>query len=324
MSEGVVEVSCNLCGSNYTDLMYVIGGARVVRCRVCDLVYLNPRAEEAVAARNRTRDLVAHFAPLARRQRVVFERRLRQILKVLGRPGRLLDVGCAAGGFMEVAREQGWSATGVDVNGPATAHAREALGLDVVTGTLADLPEAYGVFDAVTLWDVAEHVPDPKGLIAQARERIAEGGIIALSVPNVASLAAWVGRERWPMFGDEHLTYFTPETIRKMVKFAGFEVLRVETQGLGRHFLSSWRGKSQVVEQVEATYAESNHRPLVLLAERVVNAVLDLIQAGQVITVYARKRSRSDDAPLLLPQSPSSPPRLRRGRRRRTLWDMGM
>jgi 2-polyprenyl-3-methyl-5-hydroxy-6-metoxy-1,4-benzoquinol methylase len=322
MTEGVVEVSCNLCGSNYTDLMYVIGGARVVQCRVCDLVYLNPRAEEAVAARNRTRDLVAHFAPLARRQRVTFERRLRQILKFLGRPGRLLDVGCAAGGFMEVAREQGWSAAGVDVNGPATAHAREALGLDVVTGTLADLPGEYGVFDAVTLWDVAEHVPDPKGLIAQARERVAEGGVVALSVPNVASLAAWAGGERWPMFGDEHLTYFTPETIRKMVKFAGFEVLRVETQGLGRHFLSSWRGPSRVAERIEGAYAGSSHRPLVLLAERVVNAALDLIQAGQVICVYAKKRGRPEERPAL-PLRAAAPRNVRRARRRRTLWDMG-
>ena len=212
---------------------------------------------------------------------------------------------------------------GVDVNGPATAHAREALGLDVVTGTLADLPEARGVFEAVTLWDVVEHVPDPKGLIAQARERLAEGGGIALSVPNVASLAAWAGRERWPMFGDEHLTYFTPETIRKMVKFAGFEVLRVETQGLGRHFLSSWRGASRVAGRVEEAYAESNHRPLVLRAEGVINAVLNLARAGQVISVYARKRSVSNEAPLPPPPPPSSS-RARRGRRRRGLYGLGV
>lgn len=320
MSDGAVEVPCNLCGSNYTDLMYVVGGARVVQCRVCDLVYLNPRAEAEVAARNRTRDLVAHFAPLARRQRVTFERRLRQILKLLGRPGRLLDVGCAAGGFMAVAREQGWSVAGVDVNGPATAHAREALGLDAVTGTLADLPG--GGFDAVTLWDVVEHVPDPKGLIAQARERVAEGGLIALSVPNVASLAAWAGRERWPMFGDEHLTYFTPETIRKMVKFAGFEVLRVETQGLGRRFLSSWRS-SRVAERIEASYAGSSHRPLILIAERIVNAVLDLIQAGQVITVYAKRKEKSSDQPAPSPL-PSSSPRVRRRKGRPSLSGFGL
>ncbi|MSS71225.1 MAG: class I SAM-dependent methyltransferase [Candidatus Latescibacteria bacterium] len=320
MSDDRVEVPCNLCGSNYTNLLYVVGDARVVQCRVCDLVYLNPRAEEGVAARNRTRDLVAHFAPLAPRQRVVFERRLGQVRKVLGRSGRLLDVGCAAGGFMAVAREQGWSVAGVDVNGPATAHAREALGLDVVTGTLADLPEAYGGFDVVTLWDVVEHVPDPKGLIAQVRERVVEGGLIALSVPNVASLAAWVGKERWPMFGDEHLTYFTPETIRKMVKFTGFEVRRIETEGLGRHFLSSWRS-SRVADKIESSYVGSNHRPVVLFAERIVNALLNLIQAGQVISVYATKRSGPNDAPLPHPPAAS---RVRRGRRGRTFRGVGL
>ena len=107
MSDSLVEVPCNLCGSNYTDLMYVIEGVRVVQCRVCDLVYLNPRNEAEVAARNRTRDLAAHFAPMARRQRATFERRLERLAKVFGGPGRLLDVGCAAGAFMEVAGERG-------------------------------------------------------------------------------------------------------------------------------------------------------------------------------------------------------------------------
>jgi SAM-dependent methyltransferase len=222
---------------------------------------------------------------------------------------------------MTVAREQGWSVAGVDVNGPATAHAREALGLDVVTGTLADLPEAYGAFDVVTLWDVVEHVPDPKGLIAQARERMVEEGLMALSVPNVASLAAWAGRERWPMFGDEHLTYFTPETIRKMVALAGFRVRRIETEGLGRHFLSSWRGPSGVSERIEGSYAGSNHRPLVRFAERIVNLLLNLIQAGQVISVYATKRSRPDSAPIPL-SVPGS--RVRRGRRGRASRGIGL
>ena len=109
--------------------------------------------------------------------------------------------------------------------------------------------------------------------------------------------------------------------IRKMVKFAGFEVLRVETQGLGRHFLSSWRS-SRVSGRIEASYAGSSHRPPVLFVERIVNAVLNLVQAGQVISVYARRRSVSSEASPPLPAH-AAPPRLRRGRRRRGLWDMG-
>ncbi|MBI2951390.1 hypothetical protein HYY27_04805, partial [bacterium] len=102
-----------------------------------------------------------------------------------------------------------------------------------------------------------------------------------------------------------------------------FEVLRVETQGLGRHFLSSWRGPSRMAERIEGAYAGSSHRPLVLLAVGVVNAALDLIRAGQVISVYAQKWGRSRDVSPPLSPRPSSSPRLRRGRRRRTLWDMG-
>ena len=204
-----VHVSCNLCGCNHTDLLYRINGLRIVRCRVCDLVYLNPRDEEEGAERNRTRHPVAHSGPLAERQRREFQDRARRIEGILGRTGRMLDVGCAAGGFVALARERGWSVAGAEASEPASTYARAALGQDVVTGGLQDVPDEYGAFDVVTLWDVLQRVPDPKGVLTRARDRLVQDGVVGLSVPNISSVGAWLGGCRWPVLRDGDLIFFS-------------------------------------------------------------------------------------------------------------------
>ncbi len=165
MNHGRVHVSCNLCGCNHTDLLYLKNGLRVVQCRVCDLVYLNPRSEKDAEVREREKGPAAPCGASFERERIIFERRILEVQRLKRKPGRLLDVGCGTGGFMAVARDCGWSAVGVDPNEAAAAHARCNLGLEVVNGTLEELPPSKGLFDLVTFWDVLEHAPDPMGLI---------------------------------------------------------------------------------------------------------------------------------------------------------------
>jgi 2-polyprenyl-3-methyl-5-hydroxy-6-metoxy-1,4-benzoquinol methylase len=77
-------------------------------------------------------------------------------------PGRLLDVGAATGFFVEQAREVGWDAVGVEPSEWAAAYARNELGVEVRTGTLEAMRFPDGTFDVVTLWEVIEHLPDPR------------------------------------------------------------------------------------------------------------------------------------------------------------------
>jgi 2-polyprenyl-3-methyl-5-hydroxy-6-metoxy-1,4-benzoquinol methylase len=235
--------SCSVCGASDAELIWQESGWDLVRCRTCDLVYVaNPPDDEGVAALY-TDDEGFHAGlthgdeESAQIARCTAEEHLAEMAEAGGgpRPGadRLLDVGCAAGHFVAAANAAGWRARGVELN-DATAAVARSRGLDAFTGTLGDLIEAEGddvrgAFDAVTLWDVVEHVPDPVGLLRQAREVLAPGGTLWVATPNVdglfpkASLRVAPKVGRWPHPEPPlHLSQFSERTIRNALARAGF------------------------------------------------------------------------------------------------------
>lgn len=149
-------------------------------------------------------------------------------------PGRLLDVGCSAGFFLEAARYAGWTVQGVELSADAAALARERLGLDVFVGELADAPLAPVSFDAVTLWDVVEHVRDPAAMLRDARTLLRPGGTLALSTPNIGGLFPRLSRPVAVATGywthpepPAHLFQFSQTTILRLLQATGFRVAGV-------------------------------------------------------------------------------------------------
>lgn len=160
-------------------------------------------------------------------------RRLRRIERHVGARGALLDVGCALGFFLAAARRRGWDVHGVDVSAHAAAYAREHLGLDVRAGTIEEAGFAPASFDAVTMWDVVEHLPDPVSTLREARQLLRPGGILALSTPDAGSWPARMTGARWMGYklAEEHLYYFDRQTLRLALDAAGLEVVHEATAG---------------------------------------------------------------------------------------------
>ena len=99
------------------------------------------------------------------------------------KPGAILDVGCGRGDLLAQFQARGWRARGTQVSRTA-AEAARLRGLDVVVGELPDLGLAPASFDAITLFHVLEHLPDPAAYLACARGLLAEGGLLVVEVPN--------------------------------------------------------------------------------------------------------------------------------------------
>lgn len=155
--------------------------------------------------------------------------RLRE-LEGLKRPGRLLDVGSGKGRFLSRATRRAWTARGVEPVAGSVALARSRYDVDVVEGTLQEAGFPARSFDAVTMWHVLEHLPDPRAELAEVRRVLDEDGVVALEVPNLASLQAQVGQHRWfHLMLPHHLVHFTPETLRGLLANVGFEILRLRT-----------------------------------------------------------------------------------------------
>jgi SAM-dependent methyltransferase len=222
--------ACNLCGARDAAPRFTaeVSGRRVVRCRRCGLVFYDPMLSPAEAAALYSDDYFAREFPEESRQaaRPRHERRLARIERETSR-GRLLDVGCGAGGFLDAARARGWQVAGLDV---APAAARAAVpGVDVWEGDLSlARPAGVAPFDVVTMWDVLEHLTDPVGALREARRWVRPGGLLVVQTQDVDGVtSAWMGR-RWEQYVEYHLYHFSSRTLHSALERGGFSEVRIE------------------------------------------------------------------------------------------------
>jgi SAM-dependent methyltransferase len=151
----------------------------------------------------------------------MFTRHLTRIEGEVGK-GRILDIGCATGDFLKVARSRGWQVLGAD---PSAARAQvEAAGIELVGTNVHDVDVEEGTLDAITFWDVLEHVTNPVADLARARSLLKPDGVLALTVPDAANFVARVSGRRWFGFktAGEHLQFFTRTSLRLALRTAGF------------------------------------------------------------------------------------------------------
>ena len=149
-----------------------------------------------------------------------------------GRPGRLLELGCATGVLLEAAQRRGWTVQGVEYSADAAAEAARH-GVPVFVGALEDARLPDDGFDVAFLGDVLEHVPDPATVLRDVARLLAPGGALVLRGPmathslarRLAIGASMVFRRTWRL--DEppyHLWEFTPGPLRALVAGAGLSI----------------------------------------------------------------------------------------------------
>lgn len=238
------ERACIVCeGRGPFSTVYSRDGFTLVRCPACRLVFQDPQPSDADLERTYYHDEEWTRMLLGELRETLIERAEQQLTfldaaAVRPNGGRLLDVGCASGTFMELASRAGWAATGVEL-GESTAQAARDRGLDVRTGTLADVADHFpaGSFSLITFWDVLEHLRDPRQELALARSLLAPGGTLAATMPNVDGLypqvtlrllARSTGAWEYPEL-PVHLFDFSPRTIALLLRRNGFGNVRVRT-----------------------------------------------------------------------------------------------
>jgi SAM-dependent methyltransferase len=244
----LVSAACAACGGTAFEMVYPstiadpeadpaayfsssrrrAGHLDIVRCRACGLMLTSPRDSDATLAGVYAELADIAYAAEEDNRRRTAEDHCAWVTACLPARGRLLDVGCATGVFAGVAHERGWSVTGLDASAWATERARTRHAeVTFVTGSVESAVFQPATFDAITLWDVLEHVPSPLGTVQQLRDWLAPRGYLFLNLPNAASAAArWMGRH-WVLLLREHLWYFSPSTLTRLLDAAGFDVIRI-------------------------------------------------------------------------------------------------
>ncbi len=148
---------------------------------------------------------------------------------------RLLDVGCSSGAFLGAAVRLGFQAEGVEPAARA-AQTAQAAGLKVRQGLLQDAHFADAEFDAVTLFEVIEHLKEPLDLLGECRRILRPGGILLVGTGNAASWSTAAMGAHWEYFDISrhggHISFYTPASLAKLAGKAGFEVAAVRTRGV--------------------------------------------------------------------------------------------
>jgi SAM-dependent methyltransferase len=141
-------------------------------------------------------------------------------------PARLLDIGAGRGRFVRAAIVAGYEARGIEPSARGVSGAR-SIGAPVEQVGIADAVIDAGSLDAVTLWHVLEHLDDPAGALQRIAGWLAPGGALLVGVPNLASVQARIGGERWYHLDvPRHRVHFTPVGLQTLLRATGFEPVR--------------------------------------------------------------------------------------------------
>ena len=232
---------CPVCGPDIEQVVqYDFSPYRVVRCANCGLVFLSPRlTEQAILKLYSDQEYYVseiagqgydEYLEVKHNWIRTFSRRLAQISRYQT-PGRSLDIGCGPGFFLEAAQEKGYEVFGLDPSDYIVKVAGKQFGDRIRKGVIetADYPAEY--FDLVVAFDTFEHIYHPVEWLKAVRRVLKSGGLLAITTPNPSSTLAKISGKKWVSFKlPEHVFYWTPETIRRIL-VDGWEILEIKRAG---------------------------------------------------------------------------------------------
>jgi SAM-dependent methyltransferase len=217
------ELTASMIGSSRKE----VAAGPILRCMSCGFGFRPDRSSDSeLAALYRDVNIDVYQSEL-RGRTATAGRRLRVVQQHCP-IGRLLDVGCASGLFLQSAADAGWSVVGVEPSEALSVLAQKNLGSrgEVIAATLQDSGLNHPTFDVVTLWDVLEHVTNPREFLASCAALVKPGGYLFVNVPDLGSLQARVLGRRWPLILPEHLNYFTRRSLTFCAEYAGLAALQ--------------------------------------------------------------------------------------------------
>lgn len=226
-------IGCPLCGSVGWRRVLAGPGFTVVRCQACGLARTEPLPRDDGDPGS---DNGAFYERIYREQRefrYALAGAMLEAVLAFGAPGRLLDIGCGMGFFLDLATRRGYACLGIDRSPAATRFARERFKLDVWTGDFIQADVGVETFDVVTMNHVLEHVTTPIAFLEKVRKALKPGGTVISSSPNFGGALPRILGGRWNgLQPTEHVWHFTPITYGAAFTRAGFAVAQVQVGSL--------------------------------------------------------------------------------------------
>ncbi|NQT19157.1 MAG: class I SAM-dependent methyltransferase [Planctomycetes bacterium] len=223
-------VACPLCDATNNHTRFTIEDLEIRNCSDCGFVFALGGAQ--MVTEEGYYDSMGGYERFLAVKRPEWRRLFRDLARrTNGR--RLLEVGCARGYALALAREMAWLPCGVEVSGEDVEFARSRLGLQVHHGTLTDCTFDDASFDVIIMWSVIEHISDPVAALRDCARLLKPSGLLSIATCNVGSAVAQAAGREWSMYNlPGHVSFFTPTTMRYGLNNAGLDIAELTT-GLG-------------------------------------------------------------------------------------------
>ena len=297
---------CPLCeGTEFRELFsasdphYGIPGThRIVRCRLCSLVFLDPMYSDAELAAFYGMISTEYFAYQDHLQQNSGKEFLKRVLgycagtkdPAFERPGAVLDLGCGTGWFLQRMRARGWQAFGVEVSREAAKMGRESHGLEIFNGTLqqANFPSQF--FDYVRSNHSFEHLSCPDATLEEIRRILKPNGKLFIGVPNIDGLYSRIFRQHWwHLAAPLHTFGYSKRTLSEFLAKHGFRVEKVSYNSDYFGLVGSlqiWLNRNTGGTSMQGSLV--NFHPVRLLCQWATNCV-DLAGQGDAMEVIGVK-----------------------------------
>lgn len=223
-------VSCPVCRQTGAPQFHLYKDMKMHKCKGCKTVFLNPLPSmkdiTAFYHDSYQNTSTGYFAKVFKKMK-----RSRGRVKYMSRfisSGAFLDIGSNGGFMVEAARENGFLATGVEIDSVSVKYAQEHYPENnYFTGTIEDFANSSGQFDLAYCSEVIEHVPDVIGFVEAISKVLRKGGVLYITTPDISHFRVPRDLTKWDAYGPpSHCIFFTPNSLKGLLERFGFRILK--------------------------------------------------------------------------------------------------
>jgi len=282
---------CALCCCQRWEKLIDYKGQLIVKCSNCGLIY---KYFDSPISSNTIKNYYTEENILEHKKSNIELKKERQYERIMGlkkfkTSGKLLELGCSFGVFLQVAKEAGFDVYGIE-GGMAAEFAKESLGLNVIREDFTKVKFLNEEYDIVAMFHVLEHLEHPLEFLKKVYKTLKSGGIIVIEVPDIGSLGYKIHKQKWWYIQPGHLFYFSKDTLIRILKEAGYKVLKIErVLGTIRKDTSKKTPLNRLVNvHFTGKFQKVVMKALVII-KRFVFKIAPLFGFGDVIRIYAIK-----------------------------------
>jgi 2-polyprenyl-3-methyl-5-hydroxy-6-metoxy-1,4-benzoquinol methylase len=218
-------MKCPVCSDTNLEKLFSLQRFLIFACKNCTLQITKNKSKISYSRYHRDtdyKDLSSHF-------KNIFQSRVNLLSKYVPKKGKVLDIGCSTGNFLDLYKSMGWETWGIEPSKSSQVALHKGHKVENTNFEDSKLPNNY--FDLIIMNHTLEHLSEPTKITNKATKLLNKNGILFIDVPNVGSLRAKLYDKKWPYYlPDEHLQHFNKKSLDVLMKASNLKVVQFKSR----------------------------------------------------------------------------------------------